>query len=169
MSIFGTGRPKIVDASSNTILLDYAVVLVDEPQEDNLFHRSEISQYGAARVRPHNWRYVLRINLWKRDENGDTPDALDYFSQLYALLDTNVTLHRHRDYPAFKDANGDDVPFVVWSVVPGYHSIDYWATKDILTIEFRSLQPVDLIETSKQTVYVGGEEVQVGGEGIIPR
>lgn len=169
MSIFGTGRPKIIDASSNTILLDYAVVLVDEPEENNIFYRSDIDQSGLALVRGHNWRYVVRINLWKRDENGDNPDALDYFSQIYNLLNTNVTLHRHRDYPAFKDSSGSDVSFKVWSVVPGYDTTEYWNTKDILTIEFRSLSPVDMIETSKQTLHINEEEIQIGGEGIILR
>ena len=137
MSIFGTGLPKLIDASANTVLLDYVNVLQDAPEENNILHENEIGGNRAAVVRPHNWVFEISMHIYKQA----SPET--YFQTIYALRGTEVTLYRHRDGQPFMDSAAANVAFKVMRVQHYYVGDYYKNNKDAAIMEFRSLAPVD--------------------------
>lgn len=161
--IFGQQSPKIVDGSSNHILLDYSVILKDEPEFRNLQQESPINGNRSFHHRGYHWIYEIRYHLFK-EANPRTK-----FETLHALLgDTDLTLYRHRDTDPIQDSSGVDVAFFFAEIIPIY--IETANYTDGLILKFKSLKFVDLTKSLDATLVTEstGETITAeDGESII--
>lgn len=139
-SIFGIEAPKF--AVNNTdILLDYAVVLTDAADHDEIIHQSIITNHRSWINKGCHWQFKVMINLFKY------PDPLSKFNQIYNCLNVLGTLWRRRDRDCFKDSSGSIVLFELTEIIPTW--IDSADKPDRLILLFES---TDYVDISKSTV-----------------
>ena len=140
MAIFGTGQPKIISAADETINLDYAKILVDEPEFDNVIHQSKIDGARTFLNKGYHWRYEVLIHLVRYG------DPTDKYNALNGVLHTNVTLYRHRDNDPVKTPVGSICPFNFAELRPIYLTDSYY--KDALHLVFLSTEFVDISQST---------------------
>ncbi len=131
--LFGVEAPKIIvniDTTQDEVLLDYSVILKDEP---------ELDTYGVKAVRTgkqvftnagKHWIFEVKIHLWKY---GD-PKAK--YLELKSYEGTDVYLKRHSDSGYIYDTYDNKGVFILLSVNESY--TDEVNKYDVLILTFRS-------------------------------
>lgn len=141
-SIFGIEAPKFMDGSTE-VLLDYAVVLRDEPEYGRQVLQSVIDGHRARKNQHYHWAFEVMINLLKYDEPKDK------FDEIHLHKNALVTLWRTRDHDSFKNSSGTVVKFKFYEIIPTW--IDSPIYPDRLILKFSSQDPIDI---SKNTVEI---------------
>lgn len=150
MGIFGVQTPKIIvniDTTQDEVLLDYSVILKDEP---------ELDSYGVKAVRTgkqvftnagKHWIFEVKIHLWKY------ADPKAKYLELKSYEGTKVYLYRHADGEPICDDNRNPSKFLIESVNESY--IDEFNLYDVLTISLRSIDVVNsnLLTTVRKYIY----------------
>jgi hypothetical protein len=67
MGILGTDEPKFKDTDGNEVLLNYAYILKDEPEQYEIEHKSDVNGERSFDQNSLHWIYQIRINLFKYD------------------------------------------------------------------------------------------------------
>lgn len=139
-SIFGIEAPKFV-YSAQTVLLDYASVIKDEPQFDRITKESIITGHRARVNQHYHWSFEVMINLFKYT------DPKVKFDEIYAHKNNLVTLYRRHDNDCFRNDDDEVVLFKLSEIIPTW--IDSPIFPDQLLLKFVSADPVNI---SKCTV-----------------
>lgn len=142
-SIFGIEAPKF-DSSGTEVLLDYAVVLRDEPEHEEILFQSVLNNHRTWYDKGDHYTFEVMINLFKY------ADPLAKFNEIYTHLNSLVTLWRRRDRDAFKDSSGDVVYFELTEITPVW--IDSYIKPDQLILLFESTDYVDISKSSIATL-----------------
>jgi len=140
--------------AEQTILLDYVAVLKDEPEIEQLIHKSEISGHREYVERGEHWLFRLRLHLFKYS------DPRSKFEEIYHYKRAKVTLWRHRDGSQFLDSDGNDVLFMLEEVTPAY--LERAEFRDVLILTFRSTDYVDFADDA-YTEIPQLSDIQLGG------
>lgn len=138
-SIFGIEAPKF-DNNGTEVLLDYAVVLKDEPEFEGTMHQSIYTGHRWWIDKGEHWRFDVMIHLFKYT------DPQTKFDSIIACKNALVTLWPRRDRDPFKDSTGTVVKFKLLEVNKAW--IDSAIYPDKLILKFESQ---DYIDISKQT------------------
>lgn len=141
--IFGTFSPKFVydpSGTSVTVMMNYVVVLKDEPFVKVITNESIINGHREYHYRGKHWLYEVRIHIFKCSNPRSKYEEIKQYEGL------EVALYRHRDAEPFKNSTGDIVPFVITSIKEAYWDTpDY---KDVLIVTFQSKDYIDLSDGS---------------------
>jgi hypothetical protein len=143
--LFGSQAPKIIfdpAGENTTILLDYVVVLKDEPEDEILIHQSKFNGHREIELLGKYWTYTCKIHINKYSfaVNGLTP--MEKYLQLREAEGKVFRFYRHRDGDYLKDSAEAEVEMFLRSVSEGYYkTTDY---KDLLILEFKSTKYVTL-------------------------
>lgn len=134
MSIFGTSHPKIIvniDTTLDEVLLQYAVVLKDEPELDSYEVRAVRTGKRVFTNAGKHWIFQVKIHLWKY------ADPIAKYLELKSYEGTEVLLYRHSDGDPIYDTYWNEGRFFIQSV---NESITDEKNKyDVLTLTFRSI------------------------------
>jgi hypothetical protein len=141
--IDGTGSPKFIGSDNHEVLLDFVVVLTDEPDYQVLEFNAEIDCKRYYFGRGYHWNYRIQVNLYKYWTKYHVPVKTKYDEIMKYLFDT-VELSRHRDAPSFSSS------FFIYSIIPIY--IERKDFRDGLIIDFRSCDLVDHTKTTESGI-----------------
>ena len=158
--IFGISAPKFVydpDGTPATVNLDYVVILKDEPEIDLIEHKSVINGHREFDYRGKHWIYEIRVHLCKYS------NPRSKYEEIKQYEGAEVVLYRHSESEPFKDANDDEVLFLITKIQEAYFdTTDY---KDTLIIRFESKDYIDLSDGS--TIVSQTEEIIIDAETIV--
>lgn len=133
MSMFGTLFPKFIANPFTTrdeILLNYAVVLKDEPDPRNYNVEAVRTGKRVFTNEGKHWIFQVKIYLWKY------ADPETKYLELKGFEGTEVELFRHSDGEPFYSTNGLVCPFNLISVNESY--TDPHNKYDVLILTFLS-------------------------------
>lgn len=137
--LFGTEAPKFINDPAGTpeeVLLDYSVVIKDEPEEDRIVHQSIFTGHREFILRGKYWIFEIKVHLFKYD------DPIGKYNEIKQFEGMNVRLYRHQDGDYIKQPDGSEASFFIESIDESYYqTADY---KDLLFIRFVSNNYVDL-------------------------
>jgi len=140
-SIFGSAAPKFVfdlgGENEATVILNYWVTTIDEPDSREIVHESEIEADRDFIDRGDFWVYEGRVNLHKYSSMAFIRSK---FEEINQFNKKKVTLWRHQDGEPFKDSNGNNLLFYMKITPTFLTTLDF---RDILIINFRSLGAID--------------------------
>lgn len=134
MSIFGTTCPKIIvdlNSSNSEVLLEYGVVLKDEPVPTNYHVKAIRTGTKYFTNAGKHWIFVVKIHLWKYEQ----PDAK--YIELKSYEGTKVILYKRSDGDAVYDQQGNPALFYLSSATSSY--TDDTNKLDVLTLTFISV------------------------------
>ena len=135
MSLFGENAPKYI-SSGTTVDLTYFRVTKDEPE---YFEEMDQSKVSGDRVWIRNKYHWVFEGVYHLDKETNPYTKYQVF---VSDLNTNVTLYRHNDGIAFKDSDGDLMPFRLVRVDPFYIQDD--RDYDAVLLRFVSTGFVDI-------------------------
>lgn len=133
--IFGNQAPKF-QVSAVDVLLDYAVIEEDKPDDADLIHESDLDRIRNFIPRPRHHNFGALIHLHRYQD----PEAK--FNEIVAHLHAvTCKVWRHRDGQAFQNAASADADFVFESYDRFYLTTNSYP--DGLRLKFKSLEPID--------------------------
>lgn len=133
--IFGNQAPKF-QVSATDVLLDYAVIEVDDIDYATLMNESKLDRQRDFITRPRHHIFQVLIHLHRYQ----SPKAK--FDEIVAHLGTaTCQLWRHRDAQAFQDTGSNDANFIFFSYQSLYITTTDYA--DGLRLVFRSAEAID--------------------------
>ena len=132
MGIFGTVKPKYVQGGS-TVLIDFAVLIKDNPDPDFVVHQSPLSGARVIVYRGYHWVYEVDVHLHLES------DPTAKFNIYNGDLGLEMALHRDRN-------KGSLGTFVLVDVPPRY--VTFSGFEDIVRLKFISKNFVDLATTT---------------------
>ena len=139
--LFGSSAPKFIyepSGANETILLDYVVIMKDEPEEDFIIHQSIFTGHREFILKGKYWVVEMKLHLYKQG------NPLVYYNTIKNYEGTNIRFFRHRDGDYLKDSTGAEVEMFLQSVDESYYqTLDY---KDLLLLKFKSTEYVDLTQ-----------------------
>lgn len=131
-SIFGIEAPKFVDAESNEVLLDYFVILKDEPDFGTIKHQSIINRHREWVDRGDHWIFEGLIHLFKY-ENPEQK-----YLELHSYYKQNVILYKRRDSLPYSNSDGDAAYFRIDKLEP--INLKASGLPDVLLLSFVSIE-----------------------------
>jgi len=132
--IFGNAAPKF-QVSATDVLLDYAVIEVDEIDYGNKLHESELARARSFQTHPRHHTFQVLIHLHRYQ----SPKAK--YDEIVQHLNATVQLWRHRDGQAFQDTGSADADFIFIEYQRLYITTTNYA--DGLRLKFQSLEAID--------------------------
>ena len=132
--IFGNAAPKF-QVSATDVLLDYAVIEVDEIDYGNKLHESELARARSFQTHPRHHTFQVLIHLHRYQ----SPKAK--YDEIVQHLNATVQLWRHRDGQAFQDTGSADADFIFIEYQRLYITTTDYA--DGLRLKFQSLETID--------------------------
>lgn len=151
----GTGTHSL--NTEMAVMMNYIVILKDEPEIDLIEHKSVINGHREFDYQGKHWIYEIRMHLYK------CSNPRSKYEEIKQYEGSEVVLFRHSEAEPFKDANDDDVLFLITKIQEAYFdTTDY---KDILIIRFESKDYIDLSDGS--TIVSQTEEIIIDAETIV--
>jgi len=140
--IFGNDAPKFIydpSGSPVTVLLDFAIIEKDEPEEDIVIHQSVFTGHREYIIKGKYWIVELTLHLYKHGV-----DAKTYYNTIKTYEGKNVRYYRHRDGDYLRDKNGNGITMFIDRIVESnYKTTDY---PDILQLRLKSNNYVDIAQ-----------------------
>lgn len=137
--IFGTSAPKFIFnplGTNETVLLDYVVVVKDEPEQKRIMHQSIFTGHREFIVLKKYWLFELKMHLYKYTTAVDGKTPQEKYDELKQYEGLNVRLYRHADGDYIKQPDATEASFFLETIDESYYqTTDY---KDLLLLKFRS-------------------------------
>jgi len=152
-SIFGTSAPKFIydlgGVNEEEVLLDRVRILRDEPDLDDIEHKSVITGHTEWTNKGKHWTFEVQVQIF--DEDNYT-NAYNLYLSLKSFKHKLVTLWKRRDGTQIQNDNDEDVLFFIERVEENY--LEHYLFPDFLIMTFVSQNPVDLpLTTIPPPVY----------------
>lgn len=139
-SVFGINRVPRYDNGTSAYSLNYANVLVDEPEPDIIQIISPLTGHKSTMVRGYRWIFEVRINLWKEGASANAT-----LTQLLTDLGgTDHQIKRFGDAADFMKNSSGNVYFTLVKVQPGF--LTQARQYDIVDCRWESNDYIDLLE-----------------------
>ena len=132
--IFGIQAPKMIvniDTTQDEVVLDYSVVLKDEPELDTFEAKSVRTGKRDLTNAGKHWIFQVKIHLWKY------ADPKAKYLELKSYEGTEVILYRHLDGEPIYDTYGNGGHFILFQIEEKY--LEEIRKSDIIILTFRSI------------------------------